>query len=68
MIPEDLSRLKANTPSKSFIFIFQTTKMGAFREDNTFQHAVDVVIEVPERGKAIQMGRINQGVEISIFV
>lgn len=54
--PEDLSRLKVFNPSKSFIFIFQTTKMGAFRGANTFQHDVDVVIEVPERGKAVQMG------------
>jgi hypothetical protein len=26
-----------------------------------------VVIEVPERGKAIQFGRFNQGGEIEIF-
>lgn len=65
--PEDLNQLKASNPSKSFIFIFQTTKMGAFRGANSFQHDVDVVIEVPERGKAIQMGRFNQGGEINIF-
>ena len=28
---------------------------------------MDVVIEVPERGKAIQFGRFNQGGEMSIF-
>jgi hypothetical protein len=28
---------------------------------------VDVVIEVPEKGKAVQMGRFNQGGEILIF-
>ncbi len=65
--PEDLNQLKASNPSKSFIFIFQTTKMGAFRGANSFQHDVDVVIEVPERGKAVQMGRFNQGGEINIF-
>ncbi len=65
--PEDLSRLKAFNPAKSFIFIFQTTKMGAFRGANTFQHDVDVVVEVPEQGKAVQMGRFNQGGEIQIF-
>ncbi len=65
--PEDLNQLKASNPSKSFIFIFQTTKMGAFRGANTFQHDVDVVIEVPEPGKAVQMGRFNQGGEINIF-
>lgn len=65
--PQDLSKLKALNPSKSFIFIFQSTKDGKFRGENTFQHDVDVVIEVPERGKAIQMGRFNQGGEIGIF-
>jgi hypothetical protein len=28
---------------------------------------VDVVIEVPEKGKAVQMGRFNQGGEMDIF-
>ena len=65
--PEDLNRLKALNPSKSFIFIFQSTKDGNFRGANSFQHDVDVVIEVPEKGKAIQMGRFNQGGEIEIF-
>jgi len=67
LTPEDLNRLKTLNPSKSFIFIFQTTKLGAFRGANTFQHDVDVVIEVPEPGKAVQMGRFNQGGEINIF-
>lgn len=34
---------------------------------NSYQHDVDVVIEVPERGKAVQFGRFNQGGEMSIF-
>ena len=65
--PEDLNRLKALNPTKSFIFIFQSTKDGKFRGANSFQHDVDVVIEVPEIGKAVQMGRFNQGGEINIF-
>ncbi len=65
--PEDLSRLKKSNPTKSFVFIFQTTKDGKFRGANTFQHDVDVVIEIPEKGKAAQMGRFNQGGEIAIF-
>jgi hypothetical protein len=67
LTPDDLHRLKSFNPTKSFIFIFQSTKMGAFRGANTFQHDVDVVIEVPERGKAVQMGRFNQGGEAKIF-
>lgn len=65
--PEQLGQLKKDNPGKSFVFIFQTTKAGAFRGANTFQHDVDVVIEVPEKGKAVQMGRFNQGGEIDIF-
>lgn len=65
--PEDLNRLKATNPTKSFIFIFQSTKDGHFRGANTFQHDVDVVIEVPEKGRAVQMGRFNQGGEMDIF-
>ncbi len=65
--PEDLNRLKALNPGRSFIFIFQTTKDGKFRGANSFQHDVDVVIEVPEKGKAVQMGRFNQGGEMNIF-
>jgi len=65
--PDDLSRLRSQNPCKSFIFIFQSTKDGKFRGANTFQHDVDVVIEVPERGRAVQMGRFNQGGTLSIF-
>lgn len=65
--PEELNRLRAMYPDKSFVFIFQTTKEGKFRGANTFQHDVDSVIEVPERGKAVQFGRFNAGGEMSIF-
>ncbi len=65
--PKDLDKLRAANPGKSFIFIFQTTKQGAFRGRNEFQHDVDVVIEIPERGKAVQFGRFNQGGEMRIF-
>jgi hypothetical protein len=65
--PEDLTRLKSVNPSKSFIFIFQSTKDGNFRGANAFQHDVDVVIEVPEKGRALQFGRFNQGGNMDIF-
>lgn len=67
LTPNDLNRLKQSNPRKSFVFVFQTTKEGKFRGANIFQHDVDVVIEVPEKGTAIQMGRFNQGGEIKIF-
>lgn len=65
--PQDLQMLKRKNPGESFIFIFQTTKEGKFKGANSYQHDVDVVIEVPERGKAVQFGRFNQGGELSIF-
>ncbi len=65
--PEDIDKLRAANPGKTFIFIFQSTKEGNFRGDNAYQHDVDVVIEVPERGRAVQFGRFNQGGEIAIF-
>ena len=65
--PKDLENLKRNNPGKSFIFIFQTTKDGKFKGANSYQHDVDVVIEVPERGRATQFGRFNQGGEMGIF-
>ena len=67
LTPEDLNRLKAMYPEKSFVYIFQTTKEGKFRGANTFQHDVDSVIEIPEKGKAVQYGRFNQGGEMPIF-
>ena len=67
LLPEDLTALKKKYPNKSFIYIFQTTKEGNFRGANSFQHDVDVVIEIPEKGKAVQFGRFNQGGEMGIF-
>ena len=65
--PQDLEKLKRSNPGKSFIFIFQTTKDGKFKGANSYQHDVDVVIEIPEKGKATQFGRFNQGGEMNIF-
>lgn len=64
---QDLETLRHNYPQKSFIYIFQTTKEGNFRGANEFQHDVDIVIEVPEKGLAVQSGRFNQGGEMRIF-
>ncbi|MBL7922161.1 MAG: hypothetical protein JNJ40_17735 [Bacteroidia bacterium] len=67
LLPKDLDKLKADNKGKSFIYVFQATKGGKFKGNNEFQHDVDVVIEVPEQGKAIQFGRFNQGGELDIF-
>ena len=67
LTPEDLTQLKKQYPKISFIYIFQVTKEGAFRGRNDFQHDVDIVIEVPKPGLAVQYGRYNQGGEMEIF-
>lgn len=64
---KDLEKLKMENKGKSFIYVFQATKSGKFKGNNEFQHDVDVVIEVPERGKAVQFGRYNQGGAMDIF-
>ncbi len=63
----DLEYLREQYPEISFVFIFQTTKQGAFRGSNEYQHNVDIVIEIPEIGQAVQYGRFNQGGEMNIF-
>ena len=63
----DLESLKNKYAGTSFIQIFQTTKAGTHKGNSANQHNVDVVIEVPEKGKAIQFGRFNQGGEMDIF-
>lgn len=65
--PQELEDLRAKYPDKSFISIFQTRKDGLFRGSQEFLHDMDVVIEVPEKGHAIQYGRYNQGGELQIF-
>jgi len=67
MSPEEIDALRAKYPNKGFVSVFQTRKDGNFRGSQEFQHDVDVVVEVPERGRAIQFGRYNQGGELSIF-
>jgi len=67
LLPADLIRLRSANPDKSFVFVFQSTKDGNFRGANSFQHDVDVVVEIPEKGRAVQYGRFNQGGEMQIF-
>ena len=65
--PYDLNQLKENYPGVSFIFVSQVNKSGKARGSNEFAHDVDCIIEFPERGRAIQYGRFNQGGEMLLF-
>ena len=64
---EDLKKLEDKNPGKSFVYVFQVTKAGKARGTNEFMHNVDIIIEVPDKGKAVQYGRYNQGGELDIF-
>jgi len=50
-------------PSKVIYLYFPDNEGGQFQRANEFQHDVDIVIEVPEKGLAVQNGRFNQGDE-----
>lgn len=65
--PMDLDELERSYPAISFVYLFQTTKGGDSKGSNEFKHNVDVVVEVPEKGRAVQYGRYNQGGELQIF-
>jgi hypothetical protein len=65
--PFDLNKLKEKHPEVSFIFVSQVNKSGKARGSNEFAHDVDCIIEFPERGRAIQYGRFNQGGEMLLF-
>ncbi len=64
----DLDSLRRRYSDKSFIFIFQTTKQGIFRGGNGFQHDVDMIVELPRRGYAIQYGRYNPHAEMQVVI
>lgn len=65
--PEELLALEDAHPGVSFIYILHVNKLGQARGSNEFVHNVDVVVEIPEKGKAVQFGRFNQGGELEIF-
>jgi len=65
--PNELEKLERKYPGISFIYVFQTNKDGVFKGAMQFQHNVDSVIEVPEKGLAVQYGRYNQGGQMQIF-
>lgn len=65
--PFELNELKEKYPEVSFIFVSQVNKSGKARGSNEFAHDVDCIIEFPERGRAIQYGRFNQGGEMLLF-
>lgn len=64
---DELEALKSSYPDKSFISVLQVTKQGDARGSNQYIHNADVIVNLPEIGKAEQFGRFNQGAEMHIF-
>lgn len=65
--PSDIEQIKAEYPNKGLIFISQVNKAGTARGSNEFYHNVDIIIQFPEIGRAVQYGRFNQGGEMFLF-
>lgn len=65
--PENLIAINRSYPGTSFIEIHQVTKQGSARGKNDFAHDPDVLIHIPEKGRAIQNGRYNQGGSLRFF-
>jgi hypothetical protein len=55
LTPDGLNQLRIKNASKSFIFVFQTSKPETSKGSQSFQHDVDVMIEVLEKGKAVEI-------------
>ena len=45
-----LRELKASHPWIGFVYVFQATKDGKFRGDNTFAHDMDTILNVDDEG------------------
>lgn len=65
--PAEAEKLERAHPKTSFTYIFQCLKDGKYRGPMEFSHNVDAIVEVPEKGLAVQYGRYNQGGEMKIF-
>jgi len=64
---EEVEKIQKDFPNLSLIMVFQTTKDGKFRGENTWEHLVDTVIQV-SNGKAITgKNRFGAKGEVDIF-
>ena len=55
----DAEQLRKIAPSKSFVYVFQTTKDGRFRGENTYEHDVDAVVRVEEMSAETEKNRFG---------
>ncbi len=62
--PEELREIGKG---KTFVYIFQTTKDGQFRGQNTFGHDVDVIVKVENKTANAEKNRFGGNSVINVF-
>jgi hypothetical protein len=68
LTPEDLQLLETSFPQISFIYLHQVTKDGRSRGSNEYSHNVDILVNLPEPGKAVQIGRYGPQAEMDFEI
>ena len=64
---DQIERLQNDYPNLSMLLIFQSTKDGQFRGDQTWQHLVDTVIKVENGVATTGKNRFGKGGEVEVF-
>ena len=64
---DQIERLQNDYPNLSMLLIFQSTKDGHFRGDQTWQHLVDTVIHVENGVATTGKNRFGQGGEAEVW-
>ena len=65
---EDLERLADKlAPHASFVYVFQTTKNGQFRGENTYAHDVDTVIRVEDMIATTEKNRFGASGTVKVI-
>jgi hypothetical protein len=65
--PEDLNRLKAMYPDKSFIYIFQTTKEVKFKEQILFSMMWIALLKYRKRARLCSMADLIREEKFQYF-
>ena len=64
---DQIARLQNDYPSLSMLLIFQSTKDGKFRGDQTWQHLVDTVIRVDSGVATTGKNRFGKGGKVEVW-
>lgn len=66
--PEDLKEIRNKYPKTCFILIFQSTKLGEFKGNQTYLHDVDIQIKVDNGKATTEKNRyLEKGKELIIY-